>query len=530
MLLILLPLAYGLLRLDQDQGGGTYTTWPGGGNEDGPQPCMVDYAGNTGEAGGQINCSQQAQDNPIQQQPSASECAATCQAQQNSECICDAQMQQVEPLYVPNEEEQAMDCAEQCGENGTKPEGSYGEGPGGESPGGGTPETYQPPARPMYQPPTVKRIRVPVERPVTIRDRITSMVTSIVTSLVEAPPVTVTKQAQTVTITQHARPVTKSMPPLVFQIPTTIIKTAKPETIIKTLPPQVIYQPPVTSTVHHQIEYPPNTVVVNRTLRPVTKTVRVSGPTRTVVMPPQTKTRVATKTLPPRTVTVEVEVPAPEPEPPQAPMPMVPMVPAMPSQPQYGGGSGGMGGGSGGGSGGLQYPGGGYPSYGGEGGGSGLCECPEYTFAPQPMPARPSRPSKKKQCDCPPQQQQPPQPQQQPQQPQPQHTKPSRGSAPCVPESGCVSSGNKCSKNTSNCYGSMLQSNYQLESSGELCGTSNISMCEDDQRVMEPEDTSKASSLSGQEGDNSEGMGSFLVGREEGTPNVMLASHFLRRR
>lgn len=156
---------------------------------------------------------------------------------------------------------------------------------------------FRPP--PIYTPP------VP-ERPIiTVRDKITTVFTSLITSFITPPPMVVTQAPVTITYTKREKPIVTTLPPLVFQIPTTIFKTAKPEIIEKTLPPQIIYQPPVTSTVHHQIEYPPSTVFISTTMPPVFTTVMVPGPVQTVSLPPTTITRVSTSVLPRSTVVVE---------------------------------------------------------------------------------------------------------------------------------------------------------------------------------------------------------------------------------
>lgn len=109
-------------------------------------------------------------------------------------------------------------------------------------------------------------------RTMTIKDKVTEIVTSLITSLVPSPPLIVTQAAATVTFTKFEKPITTTLPPLVFQIPTTVYRTSKPEIIERTMPPQIIYQPPVTSTIHHQIEHPPSTLIISTTLPPVIRT------------------------------------------------------------------------------------------------------------------------------------------------------------------------------------------------------------------------------------------------------------------
>lgn len=233
-----------------------------------------------------------------------------------------------------------MDCAELCALNGydTPRVPGYYSGdllyndyinngyPGGDilNPGTGINRSYYPPGgynppyypvRPTYTPdiPDIPLIPLipfqpPVSRtyspPPAITSTVTAVLTNIVTNVIQKPPVTVIPPPETVIFTKHGKPVTTTLPPLVFQIPTTIVKTAPPETIIETMPPQVIYPPPITSTIHHQIQYPPTTVVINRTIPPLTRMVPVPGPVRTVSLPPKILVSVSTVTLPPRTIAV----------------------------------------------------------------------------------------------------------------------------------------------------------------------------------------------------------------------------------
>lgn len=132
------------------------------------------------------------------------------------------------------------------------------------------------------------KIRMPRPAAITIHDRVTATVISVKTSLLERPPVTVTQ-------TRMQNPVTTTLPPLVLRIPTTIVKISRPETVTRVIPPQMIYHPPITSTIHHQIQYPASTVVLNSTLPSIVKTVTVPSPPLTVV-------RVFTKTVYPKTM------------------------------------------------------------------------------------------------------------------------------------------------------------------------------------------------------------------------------------
>lgn len=152
---------------------------------------------------------------------------------------------------------------------------------------------------------TVYPMRKPSQNSIiTIRDNITSIITSLVTSMVSSPPMMITKAPVTVTYVKHEKPIVTTLPPLVFQIPTTVYKTAKAETIEKVLPPQIIYQPPVTSTIHHQIEYPPSTIIVSTTLPPIYSTISITAPIQTVTSPPKIVIRVSTSILPGSTVVI----------------------------------------------------------------------------------------------------------------------------------------------------------------------------------------------------------------------------------
>lgn len=124
----------------------------------------------------------------------------------------------------------------------------------------------------------LNKTKIPRPAAITVHDRVTATVISVKTSFLERPPATVTT----------------TLPPLVFRIPTTIVKISKPETVTRTIPPQVIYQPPIISTIHHKIQYPASTIVLNTILPP-----RVV----TVPSPPLTVVKVLTKTVSPQTMT-----------------------------------------------------------------------------------------------------------------------------------------------------------------------------------------------------------------------------------
>ncbi|ELA41423.1 uncharacterized protein VICG_01528 [Vittaforma corneae ATCC 50505] len=455
------------------------------------------------------------------------ECSQNIQNQQNTNCAGGKASQQFESCIssiigdqmVMNDINNQIECLEQYADNAninldnafSGVPGSYdgrgfynnylkgglGYSSNGFYPHGGHRHMEYPPVPKMI---TGKTNGIPgTNVPFFVKDKITAVVTSVVTNVVEKPPVTVIPPPQTVTFTRHAKPITKTLPPLVFQIPTTIIQTSKPETIIKTLPPQVIYQPPETKTLQQQVHYPPSTIVINKTLNPVTRTVVVPGPARTYVQPPQTVVSVSTKVI------------------------MQPHIPpaifntagnSVPGRvnpfshnhsrntpfdhsyhpdgfSHYGGHNGhypGTGGGSpysGKFNGQSPYPGGhGYPYSGGYNGGVSNIACDCYELGKVLDGISTGNTS----CSC-------------PQQSTMQFNLPYfiPGSPDCTINNltDCQRpSVNNCLKNTNNCYTSMLQSNYNLQSNSDQCSVSNVKMCESDNwpKVMEPNSSKSTNS------------------------------------
>lgn len=509
--------------------------------------------------------------NPRQQQPQGrgesqdGNCSKVCEPQSSAvNCVCDEPGQdQQEDNYIPYEDQAEMDnmndqldCLEQCAQSGN----------GMENPSGNSPpqqESFVPmspqPRIPAIPKMTIAKTRVPMNATITIKDKMTAVVTSVVTSTVERPPITVTQAPQTVTFTKHEKPVTKTLPPMVFQIPTTIIKTARPETIIKTLPPQVIYQPPITSTVHHQIEYPPSTVVLSTTIPPSTRTVMIPGPTKTLRFPPSTVVRVSTRMMPPRIVTVQkpsppsiITIPVTVTSTQQVPVAMMPM-PLMPQQsmpqqpspqqsmpqqptPQQ------------------SMPQESSPGYSGEsspqypqdsGRNEIICDCYPQENPQQQAPSM--RPKQDNSCECPPQPQQQ-RPKQYPKQsPMPQLPM-DGGEYDCTLEnlSMCQndqsrSQPNKCSRNKGDCYKSMMQSDYDTGSDGNSCNITNIKQCQEDKypNVIDPSKSrsrsrtanSRSSSMTRgfENSSEDEGKASSLISGDTAAPRVLYASELIGR-
>lgn len=505
-------------------------------------------------------------------------CPNTCEPQSPAvNCVCeDNEQDQQEENYIPYEDQMEMenmnnqmDCMEQCAQNGSGMENPFGGTPGYAPPQQESfvPMSPQPQPRiPEMPKMTIAKTRVPMNATITIKDKMTAVVTSVVTSTVERPPITVTQAPQTVTFTKHERPVTKTLPPMVFQIPTTIIKTARPETIIKTLPPQVIYQPPITSTVHHQIEYPPSTVVLSTTIPPVTRTVMIPGPTKTLRFPPSTVVKVSTRVMPPRIVTVQrpsppsiitipvtvtstqqvpvammpmplipqqpsPQQPSPQQPSPQQPMPQQPSPQQpMPQQPTPQESSPG-------------YSGEPSPQQPQEGGNEIVCDCYPQENPQQQAPMRPKQDSA---CECPPQRQRPrqyPRPQPMPQLPM------DGGDYDCTLENlnTCQdnqpkSQGNRCSRNKGDCYKSMMQSDYDTGSEGNTCNITNIQPCQEDKypNVIDPsKPKSRSRSASSrpstsitrgfENSSEDEGKASSLLAGDTAAPKVLYASELIGR-
>jgi len=115
---------------------------------------------------------------------------------------------------------------------------------------------------------------------------------------IEKPPVTITPPPRIITFTKMEEPVTKTLPPLVFKVPTTVFKQLKPMTVTATLPPQIIKQPPLIKTVKQKIILPPSTVVVSKTFPPIIQTVKVPGPVRIIPSKPSTVYKHITQKIP----------------------------------------------------------------------------------------------------------------------------------------------------------------------------------------------------------------------------------------